>query len=1055
MRHSKKHSRRRKARSRGDQQSQQLEPRLLLTSVLGDFNGDGHNDLATGIPHEDVGRVADAGTVLVRYGTGYGLTGPTETWNGRNIDGLSVATDDQFGASLTVGDFDGNGVDDLAIGVPNRDVSGIRDAGAVAVVYGYRHGMFGAGLSPYRTQTFFQGVDGLADKPEMLDRFGTTLAAGDFTGDGNDELVVGVPSESFVTDEQPAFDTFEDAGAVHVIQGGSRGLHTANDQFWTPGQDRVLGMTARYNRFGSSFAVGDFGGSGHVDLAIGAPGETIGGQPSAGGVHVLYSRASGDGLSGIGNQWFHQNSPRRTGVSDTVEAYDSFGSSLVAADFNNDGRHDLAIGVPGEDARSGAVHVLLTERGRRGRLSLNGNRTFRESDLGGIGQSDDLFGYSLASRYNGYREELLVGIPGDSSRFVGRSHGAIAVVRPMHHPSAVGRPGQKITNRTAGDRSGDFWGSTLVAGQLNGNADYFDGGERHREDLIVGIPGDDVSGIEDAGSLQILVASRFGALGLPSAPVSQRSLSGVSAEAGDQFGGSIPLELRDTYTEDAIPHLESNPGARRTVYLDFNGHSVDYLLDRRDHASPGFTLDLPVSRSDGAYWHINATEAAMIEDIWATVAEDFAAFDVNVTTHEPESGRFDRVAIGGPQPSWQDGGPGVHRWYEDETTWVWPESFNGFSNPAQVDLAVHIGNVASHEQGHVLDICHKSERGIVQTITDVAGRTVYPETLPISDPRDAAWYDSEYSPGDPNWNPIMGTAYNSQRTIWTQAVMDLEDRVSEGPSATTPGVTVTTTRVAIRTSGFNEIMHLQRELGLRADDHGDSVDAATLMTSSIAVGNIETANDTDVFILDVSPGGTFSVDVDVAEVAPNLDLALSVFELSESGDVRVTQPRIEPIDRLGASSSLLTLTPSADRIVVMVSSRGDLVGDIGTYTVRTTFMPAPPLRRLTRTIATPVPGTSFAPLASRSMSYTAMPAASDKGLRSTSSFTQKATLAFSLPQADAEPVSLSVDNLTKPKPQQPSVTAKGTPEPDMLQGLAIEKAFVDFEVQLEPVFNKV
>ena len=65
MRHSKKHSRRRKALSRGAQQSQQLESRLLLTSVLGDFDGDGHNDLATGIPHEDVGRVADAGTVLV------------------------------------------------------------------------------------------------------------------------------------------------------------------------------------------------------------------------------------------------------------------------------------------------------------------------------------------------------------------------------------------------------------------------------------------------------------------------------------------------------------------------------------------------------------------------------------------------------------------------------------------------------------------------------------------------------------------------------------------------------------------------------------------------------------------------------------------------------------------------------------------------------------------------------------------------------------------------------------------------------------------------------
>ncbi|MEO1993708.1 MAG: hypothetical protein ABGZ17_00355, partial [Planctomycetaceae bacterium] len=493
-----------------------------------------------------------------------------------------------------------------------------------------------------------------------------------------------------------------------------------------------------------------------------------------------------------------------------------------------------------------------------------------------------------------------------------------------------------------------------------------------------------------------------------------------------------------------------------TVYLDFNGHGTRQSIRLLRHTSPGFQLDQHAG--------INPTEAAMIEDIWSTVAEDFAAFDVNVTTHKPESGQFDRVAIGGLIPGWNGNSPGIHRSYDNDTSWVWPEGFGRFPNTFE-DLGVQIGNAASHEQGHELGLDHKSERFLMTFNRSVFESPVSCEITweTVFDPHGGShgtterrpvlpsgWQlaKREYSSGDPNWNPIMGTAYDSQRTIWTQAVMHLEDR-RVGSGERFRG------EKCIHTTGDNEVTYLQRELGLRADDHGDSVDAATLMTSSIAVGNIETASDTDVFVLDVSPGGTFSVDVDVAEVAPNLDLELSVFELSESGDLRARQTRIEPIDRLGASSSLLTLTPSADRIVIMVSSRGVFAGDIGTYTVRTTFMPAPRPRRLTRAIATPVSGTSFAPLASRSMSYTAMPAASDQGLRSTSSFTQKATPAFSLPQADAEPVSLSVDNLTKPKPQQPSVTAKGTPEPDMLQGLAIEKAFVDFEVQLEPVFNKV
>jgi hypothetical protein len=155
----------------------------LMTAVLGDFNGDGWNDLATGVPHEAIGDAKDARAVLVQYGTGVGLLGSSEVWNADNVNGLNLEAGDRFGAALTVGDFDGNGVDDLAIGILDRDLAGVRDSGVVAVVYGYQRSVIQNGLSPYDTQLFMQGIDGIANQPEMMDRFGSVLAAGDFDGD--------------------------------------------------------------------------------------------------------------------------------------------------------------------------------------------------------------------------------------------------------------------------------------------------------------------------------------------------------------------------------------------------------------------------------------------------------------------------------------------------------------------------------------------------------------------------------------------------------------------------------------------------------------------------------------------------------------------------------------------------------------------------------------------------------------------------------------------------------------------------------------------------------
>ena len=335
--------------------------RLGAALACADFNDDGFADLAIGAPQKEVGAVDNAGKVVVIYGRETGLSNLTdEIWtqdtlrNGFQVDDLAEA-DDRFGEVLAAGDFDRDGFFDLVVGVPSEDVGSTVDAGAVHVLFGTADGI-GA------ERQFLFDTDYTADElntgdfPEAGDRFGFSLAVGDFNRSDNflqlgyTDLAIGAPFKPYAA--------IDDAGYVYVIYGGS-GAALFDDADGTHhGDSPDAGQDNEH--FGYSLAAGNFDGDRQRDLAVGRPGRSVATVDDAGMVTVFYGQPT-VGLEGADTQTF----TAQPGYASAPYGYlAGYGVALAAADFDGDGASDLAVGIRdqtvAEVEQAGAVQLIFT-----------------------------------------------------------------------------------------------------------------------------------------------------------------------------------------------------------------------------------------------------------------------------------------------------------------------------------------------------------------------------------------------------------------------------------------------------------------------------------------------------------------------------------------------------------------------------------------------------------------------------------------------------------------------------------------------------------------------
>ena len=358
-------------------------------------------------------------------------------------------------------------------------------------------------------------------------------------------------------------------------------------------------------------------------------------------------------------------------------------------------------------------------------------------------------------------------------------------------------------------------------------------------------------------------------------------------------------------------YLHSHPGAHRTIYLDFNGATISGTAWNKNGAS----INAPPYDIDAAPNQFSDLELQRIQHIWQRVAEDYAPFDVDVTTEEPPFAVLNRsdandhifgttVVITKTTGVYSCSCGGIA--YLGVFNAISGSRSSDYYKPALVFYDMlgagaekPVAEAISHEAGHNLGLHHDG------TSSDT-------------------YFSGQGSDATTGWAPIMGSGYYKPLVQFSRGEY----------------------------SGANNkeddfIVAQSYGVPIRRDDHGNTALTSTPFPQTVSGGTvngsldgvIEDAGDSDVFQI-AAGSGPISASVSPASRSPNLDTVLSLID--NSGNVLVTS---SPVNKLGASITYSMQSQGMYYLAVKGAGQGDAAtvgysnyGSVGNFRLKASFV---------------------------------------------------------------------------------------------------------------------
>jgi len=295
--------------------------------------------------------------------------------------------------------------------------------------------------------------------------------------------------------------------------------------------------------------------------------------------------------------------------------------------------------------------------------------------------------------------------------------------------------------------------------------------------------------------------------------------------------------------------LHSRPGAAKVIYLDFTGNVTSGTSWNSTYAA-GADITTPAFDTDGSPTTFSASEQAVIQEVWKRISEDYAPWDIDVTTADPgleairrtsasDTSYGVRCVIGGSSTQWLGAAAGgvayIGSFGQTISTTSTTNDVPAFVFPVELsNNAKYISEAVSHEIGHTLGLYHSSQTN-----------------------------GNEYYAGHADWAPIMGVGYYSNVVQWTKGDYPLSNNTQD------------------------QISLITQRVPRLTDEHGGTATSASLVTGEtlVAGGVITDRTDADWFKITAGQG---TVNVSGLASSPSANLKLSLSLVDESGNVLAT-----------------------------------------------------------------------------------------------------------------------------------------------------------------------